>query len=150
MVIALILSFAAIIITTTTHYQALRLTAGNFITGRTSAVRLIIIVVFAFIAHLIEIVVYAVIYKLMTSVAGLGHLAGEFNNRFIEFIYYSAVNYTTLGLGDIWPHGPIRCVTTIEAINGLFLIGWSVTFTYPILQSSCQTMHNYKKSSSGE
>ncbi len=144
MAIALLLSLATVIVTTTLHYQVLRFTAGYLgRSGETSAVSLVATVVFAFIAHLAEIGVYAVVYKFMTSVSGLGHLAGEFNSRFVEFIYYSAVNYTTLGLGDIWPHGPIRFVTTVEAINGLFLIGWSVTFTYPLLQSSCQSNRNH-------
>jgi len=55
----------------------------------------------------------------------------------MELFYYSAVSYTSLGLGDIWPHGHLRLLTSIEAINGLFLIGWSVTFTYPVLNACC-------------
>ena len=32
--------------------------------------------------------------------------------------YYSFVTYTTLGFGDIIPHGPIRFLTGMEALTG--------------------------------
>jgi hypothetical protein len=38
-----------------------------------------------------------------------------------------------LSLGAIQLHGHVRPITDIEAINGLFLIGWSVTSTHPLL-----------------
>ena len=48
------------------------------------------------------------------------------------------VSFTSLGLGDVCPHGPARLLTGIEALNGLLLIGWSPMFTYPALQASCK------------
>ena len=38
--------------------------------------------------------------------------------------------YTSLGLGDIVPTGDVRMMTGAEALNGLVLIGWSVTYSF--------------------
>ena len=38
--------------------------------------------------------------------------------------------YTSLGLGDIHPTGPMRLLVGLEALAGLMLIGWSSSFTY--------------------
>ena len=42
----------------------------------------------------------------------------------------------SLGLGDVWPHGPIRLLTGIEALNGLILIAWSASYTYSFHEKS--------------
>jgi len=47
---------------------------------------------------------------------------------------FSAETYTTIGLGDTYPLGPLRLITGIEALNGLLLIGWSASFTYLAMQ----------------
>jgi hypothetical protein len=38
--------------------------------------------------------------------------------------------YTTLGFGDIVPVGPVRFLTSVEALTGFVLITWSASFTY--------------------
>ena len=54
--------------------------------------------------------------------------------RFASYLYFSAETYTTIGLGDIYPLGPLRLITGIEALNGLLLIGGSASFTYLAMQ----------------
>ena len=48
--------------------------------------------------------------------------------------YFSIASYTTLGIGDILPHGNIRIVAGLEALNGLVLVAWSASFTYLIME----------------
>ena len=43
-------------------------------------------------------------------------------------------NATGLGYGDMVPVGSVRLLTAAEALNGLVLLGWSVSFTYLIMQ----------------
>jgi len=58
-----------------------------------------------------------------TSVKIQGHLSAEINNVF----YFSVVNYSSLGLGDIYPTGHLRFPAGIEALNGFLLISCSAS-----------------------
>ena len=40
------------------------------------------------------------------------------------------INYTTLGYGDITPHGLVRFTAGLEALTGLLLIAWTASFMY--------------------
>jgi hypothetical protein len=81
-------------------------------------------------AHLLEVVLFGASFYLAVEYLGIGSLKGEFGGDFREYIYFSLVSYTSLGLGDVYPHGPIRLITGIEALTGLMMIGWSASFTY--------------------
>lgn len=43
---------------------------------------------------------------------------------------YNTHRYTTLGTGDIEPHGDLRYLTGLESLTGLVLITWSASFLY--------------------
>lgn len=45
-------------------------------------------------------------------------------------LYFSAETYTTLGYGDVLPHGDLRLLAGLEALNGMLLIGWTASYTY--------------------
>ena len=38
-----------------------------------------------------------------------------------------------MDLGDVYPVGALRLLSGIEGINGLFLIAWSTSFTYFVM-----------------
>lgn len=61
-------------------------------------------------------------------------LAASLSTILRPIFNFSAETYTTIGLGDIYPLGPLRLITGIEALNGLLLIGWSASFTYLAMQ----------------
>ena len=44
-------------------------------------------------------------------------------------MYFPAVVYSTLGLGDLLPAGALRFMAGTEALNGFLLISWSASFT---------------------
>jgi hypothetical protein len=67
---------------------------------------------------------------------GLGTVAGEFSGSAVDYFYFSATTYSTLGVGDLFPTGAIRLVAGIEALTGFVLIGWSASFTYLSMQRS--------------
>lgn len=80
--------------------------------------------------HVFEIWLFGLAYYLMSgTVFGSVSAAG-----FLDCIYYSASAYTTLGLGDIFPTGPIRAVTGTEGLVGLVLIAWTASFTFLHMQ----------------
>lgn len=66
----------------------------------------------------------------MVRDGGFGDLAGGFDGSLVDSIYFSFTNYTTVGYGDIAPHGSLRFLAGVEAITGLSLITWSASFMY--------------------
>ena len=89
-----------------------------------------------FLAHLFEVFLYALGLSLLDW-AGEGELTGAIVGGpgwFADHFYFSIASYTTLGIGDIMPHGNIRIVAGLEALNGLVLVAWSASFTYLIME----------------
>ena len=41
-------------------------------------------------------------------------------NHFFSCLYFSVVTFTTLGYGDLTPHGPARAIAAMEAFGGSF------------------------------
>lgn len=84
----------------------------------------------ALIAHVLEIWVFAIAYYLMHSSPSWGYLEGNYNGGLLDSAYFSFTSFTTLGFGDIVPHGELRFLVGIEAVTGLVLITWTASFLY--------------------
>jgi len=78
---------------------------------------------FAFLAHLVEIALWAVSFM----------VCGEFR-YFGTALYHSAVNYSTLGYGDIVMSPQWRMLGPIEAANGALLFGVSTAMIFAVIQ----------------
>lgn len=135
MLIAALLAAFLVILSTFTHYEVLRLLSAYVprIRIRPRA-RLLVVLFGTFFGHLLEIGFYALAYFYLRDRFELGTFGGQFVDNFSYYLYFSAEAYTSLGLGDIYPLGPLRLITGIEALNGLLLIGWSASFTYLAMQ----------------
>ena len=126
-------AIALLVVTATVllHYELLRGTSRLIpllaIPPRT---RIIVVIGAAFVAHLLEISLYAVVFWVMQEWLALGTLAGLLEGSALDFFYFSISNFTTLGVGDLYATGPMRIVASIQSLNGLVLIGWSASFTY--------------------
>lgn len=81
-------------------------------------------------AHAAEVWVFATAFFLMNRSKGWGHLQGNFDGSLLDCVYFSFTTYTTLGTGDIEPHGDLRYLTGLESLTGLVLITWSASFLY--------------------
>ena len=88
----------------------------------------------ALVAHSIEIWLFSLSYYLIPNIEGLGYLDGNFNGSFMDCVYFSYTTFTTLGFGDINPHGLIRHLVGLEALTGLLLITWTASFLYYEMQ----------------
>ena len=133
MFIGIVIGIPLVILTILVHYEILRITynALSRLTIRPRQ-RIIVVILVAFVAHIIEIWLYAGAYFVLhrAELGSFGSLGGAFSGRVVEYVYFSAVSYTSLGLGDVWPTGVLRLITGLEALNGLILIAWSASFTY--------------------
>jgi len=84
---------------------------------------LTLVISFAFVAHLIEIALWAALLV----------LCGEFQEFGIAY-YCSAVNYTTLGYGDVLLTPSWRLLGPLEATNGALMFGVSAAMVFAVIQ----------------
>tara|TARA_R110000868_G_scaffold411626_1_gene706509 strand:- start:536 stop:886 length:351 start_codon:yes stop_codon:yes gene_type:complete len=96
--------------------------------------QVLLIIITLFVVHIVEIGLYATCYDVSTNYFKIGSLHGKNINSLMEYMYYSTVIYTSLGLGDVYPIGHLRFITGIEALNGLMLITWSASFTFLVMK----------------
>jgi len=90
----------------------------------------VLVVLFVFSAHLLEIALWT----------GLYIICGEFGDFGVAF-YHSAVNYTTLGYGDIILTPSWRLLGPLEAADGMLLFGVSTAFAFTVMHSLVQTRY---------
>lgn len=132
---AIVTALVLVLGTTTLHYEGLWLTYGRVrvmkLTGRRKILAAMVIV---FWIHLLEISLYALAFWFADRAIDIGGFAGVHIFEPLSYFYFSAETFTTLGLGDIYPTGPLRLLASVEPINGLMLLGWSASFTYYLMQ----------------
>jgi hypothetical protein len=83
-----------------------------------------------FALHVLEILIFAVALWVLVQWPAFGKLDGEGASAFIDYVYFSAVTFSTVGFGETWPVGAIRLLCAGEALAGFVLITWSAAFTY--------------------
>jgi hypothetical protein len=81
-------------------------------------------------AHAVEVWMFGISYFLMNRAKNWGHLQGNFDGSLMDCVYFSFTSYTTLGFGDIAPHGDMRFLVGLESLTGLVLITWTASFLY--------------------
>ena len=84
--------------------------------------------VFFLFLHIIEIMLWAVMYLQLVTVDVL--------NSHLEAFYFSIVTFTTLGYGDITLGEKWRILSGIEAVNGVLLIGWTTALLFALIQNA--------------
>jgi hypothetical protein len=92
--------------------------------------RIVLGVLAALTAHVIEVVIFGFAYFLMDHGEAWGRLQGNYESELAGSIYFSFTAYTTLGLGDIEPIGPLRFLVGLESLTGFVLITWTASFLY--------------------
>lgn len=122
---------ALLVATTLIHYEVLRGLSASLPGFRIPVRTKLIFVIFGtFLAHALEIMLYAVMIFVMSRHMGWGTL-GEVEKVSLRVcMYFSAETFTSLGFGDIVPRGGLRLLSGAEALNGLLLIGWSASYIY--------------------
>jgi hypothetical protein len=85
---------------------------------------------FMFVAHLVEIVVWAALFI----------ICGEFREFGITY-YHSAVNYTTLGYGDLIMSPSWRLLGPLEAADGALMFGVSTAAVFTVILRLIRTLY---------
>jgi len=89
-----------------------------------------------FMAHIVEIWIFAFGYLLTLHFDGMGGLTGVSSGHgpLLDYVYLSFITYTTVGYGDVVANGYLRYLTGVEALLGLLLITWSASFLFLEMQ----------------
>jgi hypothetical protein len=102
--------------------------------------RRILLLMFGLLAlHVADVWLFGLGYYVLIDGQGVSRLLGSHGGGLLELVYFSAVVYTTLGLGDLVPTGAIRFMTGTEALTGFLLITWSASFTFLEMQRFWKT-----------
>ena len=117
------------------HYEGLSL-IGRAIKGRTFHHRAkILVLIFAQLGlHVLAIWTFALTAFALIRWLGFGAIVPVPGGGFLDYVYVSAMTYTTVGFGDFVPTGPVRFLAGMEALSGFVLITWSASFTFLEMQ----------------
>ena len=66
---------------------------------------------------------------------GRGALSGSSPPDAMDQFYFSLINMTTLGLGDVYPVGHLRFLAGVESLTGFLLLSCSASYVF-------QSMHH--------
>ncbi len=122
------------------HYEVIQL-LNRWVVGRQGRLReavrdrpIILTVMFALLfAHVVEIWLFGGVTYLLLSLGGYGGIIGYPEVTFLDCVYFSAANYTTVGWGDLAATGDIRFLAGTEALVGFMMITWSASFGYLVM-----------------
>jgi hypothetical protein len=128
---ALALSLALISAAVMIHFHALRGLSRVQDRWTVSGRLKILLVIFGLIAaHILEAAVFAAGYAVGEHGLHLGSFVGVPMMSASQLFYFSIETFTTQGVGDVYPIGPLRLIASLEPLAGLILIGWSGSFTF--------------------
>jgi Ion channel len=134
MLIVLLVALLCLVLCVGLHYQVFALLSTKLARVRAKERwRVMIGVAVALVAHLVEIGIFAAAMACLHQLPpewNVGELKGAQVGFAPDYVYCSAMAYTTLGFEQITPTGSIRLLIGVEALVGLVLVAWSASFTY--------------------
>lgn len=134
LLLAIVLTLAAVIGTAALHYEIIR--RLDRFARRSARVypALLLVISGLILLHLAEIGAYAAILGLSHAALGLGEFAGARPASPMDYFYYAAEAYASLGYGASTPTGELRLVVSIAPLNGILLLAWSGAFLFSLVE----------------
>lgn len=138
MLIAILLSAALVAVCTSIHFRTLAW-VSNSIERRDlpPVTSLWLTLTGTTIAHVAEALIYSVGFILAVQGLGIGDLhppdKPDATLSWMDYFYFSLVNFTTLGRGDLAPDGHLRFITGMEAFHGFLLLTASGSFLLQVM-----------------
>ncbi len=133
--VTVLATLAVVVAVVLLHYEGLHV-IGHAIKIRVFHHRAkILVLIFAQLAlHVMGISIFAWAAFLLTETPEYGAVLPLPRGSYLDFVYFSATIYTTVGFGDFVPAGPLRFLVGMEALTGFVLITWSASFTFLEMQ----------------
>lgn len=121
---------AAVLLCVLLHYEVLNLLSRWLVQLEGQRRRRVLFAIFGVLAaHVTEIWIFGTAYILLSLSTAFGSAHG-IGPSLLDYVYISAMTFTTVGMSDAYLDGPIRFVCGNEALTGLVLITWSASFTF--------------------
>ena len=95
------------------------------------AVLVSVLALWMFLAIVIEVWMWALLYLYDPSITTLPDMETAF--------YFSMVTFTTLGYGDVVLTGQWRTLASIQAANGVIVFGWTTALIFYFIQKIYQS-----------
>lgn len=87
--------------------------------------------------HFLELTIWALAYLWLTPIQEIPD--------FETALYFSGSTYTTVGYGDITLNHAWRLLTSIEAMDGMLLLGWSTALLYASMSQIHHKLEDYRQ-----
>lgn len=128
-------TIALVFIAVSIHYEAFLALRTHLRNSRRSPrYRLLILMLSLVTVHVVQIWLFGLLAFGLITWYSAGALVG-YPVQLLDFIYMSAVTYSTVGYGDLEPIGPVRFLYGTEALIGFSLLTWSASMTFSEVQS---------------
>ena len=105
--------------------------------GRPDRWRLMLFLLAVLIMHLVSAAIFATGFW-TAELAGLGTFRDEPVMGWADYLYYSLVNLTTVGIAQIYPAGHQRLLTGTGSLAGFLLISASASYVFKIVRPDDQ------------
>ncbi len=127
-----VVTAAIVLFSAYVHYEGLRLITDRLPASANSnnRRRVLMSILLLLALHVVQIWIFGLAYLWLLGHEGYGTLQGLSRATLIDSIYFSAMVYTTIGFGDLYPTGAIRLMAGMEGITGLTMITWSASYTF--------------------
>lgn len=117
------------------HYEVLNLCNRYLpVVSHRRRRRVLILIFVVLLTHVAEIWLFGAGYFVLVQHWGIGSVAGLEAPALPDFVYFSAMTYSTVGFGDVVPGGAIRFLAGMEALTGFVMITWSASYTFLEMQ----------------
>nr|WP_111299581.1 ion channel [Paracoccus saliphilus] len=130
---ALLLGFGLVCILGIAHHYgllAIRAAKPNAREAEKAAIMIVFVGLVGL--HTLEILAFAGVYRLIVTWGGMGDLGGAFAGSWNDLIYFSGINFVTLGYTQIEAVGPLRIISMMQSLGGFMVLTWSATFLYSV------------------
>jgi hypothetical protein len=127
-------------LTSAVTYEILVMTWRELPRFRIGRLRVAVVMVAIFVVHIICIWIHGFAYYYLLHHGSIGTFIGPSVEQHMQgadlmsCVYFATVVYTSLGFGDIIPTDGFRMLTGVTVLNGLVLIGWTVSFAFLTMQ----------------
>jgi hypothetical protein len=135
-IIVVVMTVLTVLVSVTIHYESfVRLSDWLEKSGRRGRQRILMMVLSLIVIHGVEIGLFGLTaWGLVEFVSGSGMVVAAYSLAMTDYLYFSAITFTTLGYGEMYPDGPIRFLFSAEALSGFALITWSASLTFIEMQ----------------
>ncbi|HSE12088.1 MAG TPA: ion channel [Rudaea sp.] len=128
--IIVVVTAIAVLLCVLLHYEVLNFLSRWLVRLEGQRRRRVLFAIFGVLAaHVTEIWIFGMAYILLSVSPAFGSAHG-IGPSLLDYVYISAMTFTTVGMSDAYLDGPIRFVCGNEALTGLVLITWSASFTF--------------------